>query len=194
MNTTQKVCLVTMIVGLIGLYLSYTVNINPSKAVGDVVDSLHGVEVYYNGSIGHVDGRNTVDGYNVGLRYQCVEFVKRYYFEHYQHRFPDAYGHAISFYDAAVGDGDLNAKRGLVQFSNPSSHQPQVGDLVVFDTTIFNRYGHVAIVSDVSEDSLEIIQQNPGPFGDSRERYDLLNSHDKWRVDKSRILGWLRMP
>lgn len=46
---------------------------------GAPLDSLNGVVVYYNDGMGAVHGRNTVDGYNVGLKYQCVEFVKRYY-------------------------------------------------------------------------------------------------------------------
>ncbi|WP_413044376.1 hypothetical protein [Pseudomonas sp. YJ42] len=63
-------------------------------------------------------GRNlTQDGYNLGLRYQCVEFVKRYYFERHGHRMPDSYGHAKDFFDPQVGDGALNARRGLLQFT-----------------------------------------------------------------------------
>jgi len=39
---------------------------------GAPLDSLHGVIVYHNGSMSNVSGRNVVEGYNVGLRYQCV--------------------------------------------------------------------------------------------------------------------------
>lgn len=50
------------------------------------------------------------DGYNVGLRYQCVEFVKRYYsLEHYAHRMPNSYGHAKDLFDPRVEDGAMNA-------------------------------------------------------------------------------------
>ena len=51
---------------------------------GSKLDSLNGVYVYFNGSMRNVSGRNTTpDGYNLGLKYQCVEFVKRYYYKHY---------------------------------------------------------------------------------------------------------------
>ncbi|SUD83261.1 Uncharacterised protein [Stutzerimonas stutzeri] len=53
-------------------------------------------------------GNLSKDGYNLGLRYQCVEFVKRYYFERHGHRMPDTYGHAKSFFDPSLGDGALN--------------------------------------------------------------------------------------
>ena len=58
------------------------ININPMYQIGNSIDELEGVEVFYNGSIGHIENRNvTNDGYNLGLRWQCVEFVKRFYLE-----------------------------------------------------------------------------------------------------------------
>ncbi len=46
---------------------------------GDVIDTFNSVNVNYNGLMSTVKGRNvTPDGYNLGLKYQCVEFVKRY--------------------------------------------------------------------------------------------------------------------
>lgn len=46
---------------------------------GAPLDSLDGVVVYHNVGMDNVSGRNVVDGYNVGLKYLCVEFVKPYY-------------------------------------------------------------------------------------------------------------------
>ncbi|MBL7985347.1 MAG: CHAP domain-containing protein, partial [Flavobacteriales bacterium] len=44
----------------------------PTKHVpGAPLDSLHGVVVYDNGGFGAKHGRNVVDGYNIGLKYQC---------------------------------------------------------------------------------------------------------------------------
>lgn len=162
--------------------------------VGDVVDSLNGVKVFYNGNVGNVNGRNlTEDGYNLGLKYQCVEFVKRYYYEHYNHKMPDTWGHAKDFFEATVADDALNQRRGLLQFSNPSISRPQVGDLLVFDGTRFNPYGHVAIVSGVFDTEIEFIQQNPGPMGKSREKLSLNKLDGKWKLGGNHTLGWLRM-
>ncbi len=179
---------------IIGIYLFVTrSNINPSFEVGQAVDSLNHVTVFYNGGVGNVEERNLApDGYNLGLKYQCVEFVKRYYYEHLNFKMPDSYGHAKSFFDYEVEDGELNERRGLLQFSNPSSTKPAVSDLVVFKPSLWNRYGHVAIVSAVSGTEVEIIQQNPGPFGTSRERFPLLNANAKWKVEAVNLIGWLR--
>ncbi|SNR16256.1 CHAP domain-containing protein [Tenacibaculum jejuense] len=168
------------------------INFNTKYEVGEKIDSINNVYVYYNGGVDNVTERNTKDGYNLGLKYQCVEFVKRYYYQHYQHQMPDSYGHAKSFFDANVSDGKLNSRRNLYQYKNPSQTKPQEGDLLVFKGTLLNRYGHVAIVSKVSKDAIEIIQQNPGPFSPSREKMVLTKSNNTWKINNDRILGWLR--
>jgi len=166
--------------------------LNPPHSVGDIVDSLNNVNVYYNGSTSNVLDRNTVDGYNIGLKYQCVEFVKRYYFEYYKHKMPNSYGHAKDFFDLALNDGEINNQRALFQHSNPSVSKPKIGDLIVMNATFTNSYGHVAIISNVAEESLEIIQQNPGYYGNSRATFRLENINGKWHVENNRVLGWLR--
>lgn len=161
--------------------------------VGDKVDSLNGVYVYYNSRVGNVSGRNLAsDGYNLGLKYQCVEFVKRYYYEHYNHKMPDSYGHAKDFFSPGLADGALSSRRNLYQYTNPSKSKPKVGDLLVYAPTAFNKYGYVAIVSKVGEKKVEIIQQNPGSHAPSRVNFALKHSSGKWRIDKVNIVGWLR--
>lgn len=166
---------------------------NQKLSIGQPIDSLNGVFVYYNGSVGNVEGRNlSSDGYNLGLKYQCVEFVKRYYFQHLNHKMPDSYGHAKDFFDRALKDGQYNKTRGLIQYNNTSESKPQIDDLVVFDATMFNKFGHVVIISKVGSENIEIIQQNPGPLRKSRETFSLVNSNGKWEIKNQKILGWLR--
>ncbi len=165
--------------------------VNPiTLSIGDKVDSLNGVFVFYNGSIGHVFERNTSkDGYNIGLKYQCVEFVKRYYYQHYNHKMPDSYGHAKDFFNKNIADGSLNKGRNLKQFNNPSATKPRVGDIIIFDGHSGNPYGHVAIISNVAEESIEIIQQNPGPIAPSRETLLLSTINGRYEIES--CLGWL---
>ncbi len=171
------------------------INPNSQYAVGEQIDALNNVAIYYNGGVNNVQGRNlSADGYNLGLRYQCVEFVKRYYFERHGHRMPDTYGHAKDFFDPRLGDGSLNPKRAMRQFHNGSSEAPHAEDLLVFAPSLFNRYGHVAIIASVGSGTLQIAQQNPGPFASSREDLDLIQREGRWYVEHARVLGWLRLP
>lgn len=182
-----------ILVLVVGFYFAKKINLNPNYEVGEKIDELNGVAVYYNGGVGNVEDRNlTHDGYNLGLEYQCVEFVKRYYYEYLNHKMPDSYGHAKDFFDTSLKDGEKNQQRDLIQFTNSGNSRPEVNDLVVYAPTITNRYGHVAIISNVTDDSVEIIQQNPGPFGNSRETYSLIVKEKQWKIDNDRIIGWLR--
>lgn len=194
-NTVPTVIVIAALLAS-GFFLATRVNPNRNYSPGDVMDNLDGVSVYYNGRINETHGRNlTEDGYNLGVKYQCVEFVKRYYYEHYGHRMPDSYGNAVDFFEEGIADVKLNERRGLIQYTNPSSEKPKEGDLLVYAATSSNEFGHVAIVASVEGSKLEIIQQNAGKRGRSRARYNLSQTAEgEWQIGNDRIMGWLRMP
>jgi surface antigen len=198
MKLTYKIAITTGIIlataGITAYFINKSsFNLNTKYKLGQPLDSLNGVVVYYNGMVGHTDGRNTApDGYNIGMKYQCVEFVKRYYYQRLNHKMPDAYGNAKDFYDAALADSTFNTKRGLMQFSNGSKARPQADDLLIFDGHKGNPYGHVAIVAWVTDSNLCIIQQNPGPFANSRDTFGVTHVNGRWTIQHSRALGWLR--
>jgi surface antigen len=181
---------ILLILATVGFWAATRINLFRTYTVGQTVDSLNGVAVYYNGDISNISGRSvTADHYNLGKKYQCVEFVKRYYYERLHHKMPDTFGHAKDFFEADLPDGKLNKKRGLIQYTNPSFSKPKVDDLVVFGQST---HGHVAIISKVSDDEVEIVQQNPGPYGRSRVDFDISFEQGKWKIENQRILGWLR--
>ncbi len=157
-----------------------------------VIDSYKGVSVFYNGKTSNVYGRSvSADGYNIGLKYQCVEFVKRFYYENKRHKMPNAYGHAKEMFDPSVADGGFNKGRGLYQFKNGGAHKPKKDAIIVFGAAPFNKFGHVAIISDVGHDFVEIVQQNPGIGNKSRGTYRLTNVNGRWRIDDPYLVGWL---
>ena len=162
------VSILFFVVVVIYIFSTYC-NLNVNTQRGTVVDSLNSVYVYYNGGANQTSGRNVVAGYNIGMKYQCVEFVKRYYYEYYHHKMPDSYGHAKSFFDKKLSNGEMNVSRGLIQYKNGEGILPQIGDIVVFDGYLFNPYGHVAIISAVGTNEVELIQQNSGCMNVSRK-------------------------
>jgi hypothetical protein len=161
--------------------------------IGIIIDEFNGVEVYYNGSVRQVHGRHvSPDGYNLGLKFQCVEFVKRYYYQVFGHRMPNSYGDAKDFYDYGVGDVQYNNKRGLIQCSNPSTAKPKVHDLLVYGPNMFNSFGHVAIVTDVGDQNVTCISQNLGPGNGTRRTYALIYAAGTYLIDDGDVIGWLR--
>lgn len=165
----------------------------PNRDFGKAIDSFNRVKIYYNGSIRNVAGRNvTPDGYNLGLKYQCVEFVKRYYYEYFNHKMPVSSGHAKDYFDTNLEQGSFNQKRGLVQFFNSNNIPPKVNDIVVFGADAKNSFGHIAIVSKVGSDFVELVQQNVGH--QTRVTFSLIKFEDAWTIARDEILGWLRIP
>ena len=177
------------------LFLFIHVSFSPTTEVpiGSKIDEYQGVSIYYNGhDFKKVSGRNvTADGYNLGLRYQCVELVKRYYYERFHHKMPNAYGNAKDFFDKSLGDKGFNKKRGMMQYRNVREYQPKVDDLLVYDAYEGNSFGHVAIISEVTETDVEIVQQNMGLK--TRLRIPLVHFYQYWTIADYNILGWLRM-
>lgn len=160
--------------------------------VGTELDSFKGVSVFNNGK-NYVEsiGKNySKDGYYYGYKWQCVEFIKRFYYDAKGHKMPDVYGNAKDFFDSDLKQGKLNKKRGLVQYKNGDNVPPKEDDLIVFNDT---KYGHVAIVTEVTNDYVEIIQQNI--YGRPRDRYKLTYKDGKYTVGgkgERSPAGWLR--
>ena len=90
--------------------------ITHSFSIGDSVDSFNGVVVYNNGmdypkSYGkHYSNDST---YYYGKKWQCVEYIKRYYYDYFQHKMPNGFGHAKSFFDPTVAHAKFNKERVL---------------------------------------------------------------------------------
>lgn len=157
---------------------------------GEVIDSYNGINVYYNGEQSNVFGRNTANGYNLGLKYQCVEFVKRYYYINYGHRMRDSYGHAKELFDETLPDRKLNHDRGLYQFINGSEYRPLPGDILVFGPNYKNPYGHAGIVTVSVGKKMEIIHQNVGE--NSRELFIVSEINGRYFVVDPDVKGWMR--
>lgn len=180
-----------VVVGAIVLYNSPYKYLIFKPKYAAVIDVYNGVNVYYNGSNPGKDLRSkTADGYNLGQKYQCVEFIKRYYFEKLNHKMPESYGHAKSFIIPSLKDGALNKQRNLVQYKNGSNETPKADDILVFGPSSFNEFGHVAIVVSCNNKKLEVVQQNVRCR--SRAKFKIIKKDSGYWVENERVLGWLR--
>jgi surface antigen len=159
-----------------------------ARNVGVAIDSYKGVPIYDNGPLVYKShGRNySPSGYYYGQKWQCVEFVKRFFDQAKAHQMPDVWGNAKDFFDPAVAQGGMNNRRGLRQYYNGSNAPPVADDLFVFS----GRFGHVGIVSEVTSNSVEIVQQNI--YRKPRARFPLTVTNGCCFVGSANLLGWLR--
>ena len=125
-----------------------------------------------------------------GLRYQCVEYVRRFYhlvkgIETREGRMREKWEHANSFFKTA-------SEKGLDAFENGGGVAPFPDDVLAFQG---GPYGHVAIVTAVTDDHIDIIEQNFSSAGTARLAY---NPTTNWVSDRSVpggsmvLEGWLR--
>ena len=169
---------------------TFTVNAPSSPAFGTLIGSFNEIPAYSNGSINNDSGDYNSDaGTNTGLKWQCVEYVNRYYYVHYGLNIRIPGQNANQYFPNA-------SARGLIGIPNGSGMAVQVGDILCFEG---GSAGHVAIVRDVSSSQITVIQQNVAQ--DNRDEYytySLSVSGGTYTVDGSRLgaayycQGWLR--
>jgi len=97
------------------------------------------------------------NGCNGNTYWQCVEFAKRFYYQyHHFNVVPYWFNHGKTY----------SEKQGLVTYkNNVSANLPRIGDTIAFigcneNYNYTNVYGHVAIVSEVNDNSVYFYQQN----------------------------------
>jgi surface antigen len=160
------------------------------KSYRTVLGDFNGVTVHSNGSSDYASGeRSIVNGKDVGLKWQCVEYVNRYYLNKFGINLRDKHSnHAKTFWGNA-------SKMQLARFSNGETTAPQVGDIAVSDS---GTYGHVAIVRSVSDNQLCVAQQNVYQTSNDVNACTTLGiSNGKYTVgyfdNTTPITGWLRL-
>ncbi len=159
--------------------------------MGEAIDRHCDVTVYQNGPLkDHSHGKHySPEGYYYGQKWQCVEFIKRYYDQALDHKMPHVWGHARDFFDPAVSHGTINPRRGLVQFRNGEESPAQIDDILIFSDTT---YGHLAIVSAVGDRRLEVVQQNI--LGFPRQTFYFSSDNQCYTITGPRAPdGWLRL-
>lgn len=167
-------------------------NPTPWPRLGEIVFIHNQVPIYSNGTEVYKSyGKHySADGYYYGRKWQCVEFVKRYYYDSHNHRMPNVWGHAKDFFDTKTAHGTVNSDRGMLQFNNGSNEKPAVNDLLVWNS---GPYGHVAIISQVNEDSITLVQQNIRNAAEAE--IELSNQGSIYSINGTTPpAGWLRLP
>ncbi len=146
--------------------------------------------------------RNYVDGIYMGYKWQCVEFARRWLYVNHGMIFNDVAMAYEIFNLRYIRDVKNNTELPLNAFANGSSRPPEPGCMLIWDEGgEFEETGHVAIITEVFDDKIRIIEQNMDfcTWGDdtdySREiKAKIGNAGDYWLQcpsTDSTILGWV---
>lgn len=141
---------------------------------------------------------NRVRGVYTGIRWQCVEYARRWLLDHHGVVYGDV-DTAADIWDkiqsvTRMADGREIPLRTLV---NGSVEPPKAGDLLIYASAYLGT-GHVAVVTAVDQRSGRVLvaEQNflnrkwPGDYA---RRLDLVRHDGRWWILDPYLLGWKRL-
>lgn len=175
-----------MVCGQTTHFSTYSIVVHERKNFGEQTGDFNSVIAYSNGTTGNTSNiNNTYNSYATGMKWQCDEYVNRYYKQVYNQEIRVAGQIANDYYQNA-------SERGLEAYPNDSSEPPQVGDILVSE----NGDGHLAIVREVQANKIFVIQQNWSNNG-ADNRYPIArNGNHVFPFDGKKgnyaVKGWLR--
>lgn len=147
---------------------------------GSIYGYIGNTAVYSNGPKYTSTSRNSVNGYDTGLAYQCVELVRRFYYQYYGKQMGKGYD-AKNFF--------ANAYRwGMTAYSNGGGMAPKPGDVLCFNGNEGGGAGHVSLVAEVAADYVIVVQQNV--YKDTHVGKKLSRSGN--RINVANLQGWIR--
>lgn len=164
---------------------------------GSYLGQFRAVSVYSNETVSRYqcyytsDCKNYVGGVYTGVKWQCVEYVRRYYLTVFRTDLAARWtGDAYYWYENATAMGLDRHQNGVSQSA------PQVGDILASKDTSTG-VGHVAIVKRVTDNRLYTAQQNFSNDAADLDKELILtrNSNGTYTVSGyAGIQGWLRLP
>ncbi|KAM3147481.1 hypothetical protein pb186bvf_000288 [Paramecium bursaria] len=110
----------------------------------------------------------------LGFRFQCVEYARRF-LVHSQKVFFIDVPCAYHIWELDTVE-DVNSENGqfpFINFPQGSTHPPQIGDLVIYHKSSEQRFGHVAVITNVNFNEMyfDIAEQNYEEEGWETQEY-----------------------
>lgn len=146
------------------------------------------------GSFKGVDAKSNDGEIGTGCgRWQCVEYIKRFYYEAMGINLYKPIGIARNYWDKYDNTGDYSyiKNSGLEKCNNDFSCRLNLGDILVFSTA---PYGHVAIEVNENGSQIKIIEQNYRSDDNSERYLDIQTQNTKYKILDNTVIGWLHMP
>lgn len=123
---------------LTGIFFLASISLAGAASYNTYLGSFNNVYVYSNGTPTYFSNQtNKVNNYVTGYKWQCVEFVNRYYLLKFGKKLGG--GNANTYYSNA-------SSKGLNRAANGGTNKPQVGNILASNG---KTYGHVAIIRSV---------------------------------------------
>ena len=95
-----------------------------------------------------------------GIKWECVEYVRRWYIKIFNITFPSIKD-AVDIWNIPYAYDPVTKKKfRFDSIMNGTNAEPVVGDILVFTQNEFYPYGHVAIITRLTQDYVYLAEQN----------------------------------
>ena len=95
-----------------------------------------------------------------GIQWECVEYVRRWYIKIFNLTFPSIENAFDIWNIPYVYDPVTKKQLRFDSVANGTNVEPRVGDILVFTQNEFYPYGHVAIITRLTQDYVYLAEQN----------------------------------
>lgn len=147
---------------------------------GSIYGYIGNTAVYSNGPTYGSSSYNSVEGYSTGLRYQCVELCRRFYFQYYGKKM-GADANAKDFFSKC-------SSWNMTAFANGGVMAPKPGDILCYNEKAGGGMGHVEPIVEVGPDYVIVVRQNVYPSTHVGQRY----SRQGNTINVANLQGWIR--
>ncbi|KDO25599.1 hypothetical protein SPRG_08898 [Saprolegnia parasitica CBS 223.65] len=168
---------------------------------GTLLGTRDGVEVYSSrgGNRGNFKS-HFHNGHFTGVRWQCVELARRYLLVQFGVTF-ESIGFAYEIFEPTTRFANVATRflEPVTRHRNGSATRPTKGSLLIWNHGGINTYtGHVAVIVDVQDSHVDIIEQNMDDTiwteTYSRRLRVVTDGHSQYTIQKfhsnETILGW----
>ena len=171
-----------------GIVFSLLINVAAATDFGDIIGTYRGIDAKSNGPCtGLYSGtyENTNCGLSKNWKYQCKEYVNRFY--------KDIMGIDTSKWAGSAGEYYATASaKGLDAYPNGGDTSPQPNDILTFSG---GPYGHVAIITWVDDKSVKVVEQNfnrDTAYATLKRNGNTIQNHITSTGITYTVQGWLR--
>ena len=125
-----------------------------------------------------------------GIKYQCVELVRRWYATVFGFVFEDIPNAVDIFNLRHATSMKTGMKCPFIRVFNRGFDLPKFGDILIWkDSGAYETTGHVAIVAHISQNGVKIAEQN----GSENGYRNLTIAQNRVYDPDGTILGWMRL-
>ena len=156
---------------------------------------------YSNGNSDYISEEYNQDGdIYYGMKWQCVEYSRRWLIQQYRYTFESVDGAADIWSLKNFVDVDTSHAVNITKVENGSKCKPEVGNVLIYKRGGSDiPYGHVAIIVDVSDYGIKVAEENwdndywPGNY--SREMNFTIKNDKYYLIDEEYpMYGWIEYP